>query len=51
MVSQDVILFDDTIRNNIIYANDNASEEEIISACKLQQPMNLSKNFQLVMIL
>ena len=31
MVSQDVILFDDTIKY-IIYANDNASEEEIISA-------------------
>ncbi len=34
MVSQDVILFDDTIKNNIIYANSNASEEEIIEACK-----------------
>ncbi len=34
MVSQDVILFDDTIRNNIIYANNNASEKEIFSACK-----------------
>ena len=34
MVSQDVILFDDTIKNNIAYANNSASEEEIISACK-----------------
>ena len=34
MVSQDVILFDDTIRNNITYANSKATEEEIISACK-----------------
>ena len=34
MVSQDVILFDDTIKNNITYANSNATEEEIISACK-----------------
>jgi subfamily B ATP-binding cassette protein MsbA len=34
LVSQDVILFDDTIKNNISYANDNASEEEILEACK-----------------
>ena len=32
MVSQDVILFDDTIRNNITYANNNANEEALISA-------------------
>ena len=34
MVSQDVILFDDTIKNNIAYAKDNASQEEIEKACK-----------------
>ena len=34
MVSQDVILFDDTIKNNISYAKSNASDEEILSACK-----------------
>ena len=34
MVSQDIILFDDTIKNNIAYARDNATEEEIKSACK-----------------
>ena len=34
MVSQDVILFDDTIKNNITYANSKATEEEIINACK-----------------
>ena len=34
MVSQDVILFDDTIKNNISYAKKNASDEEIIKACK-----------------
>jgi ATP-binding cassette, subfamily B, bacterial MsbA len=33
MVTQDVILFDDTIRANIAYANQNASNEEIIKAC------------------
>ena len=34
LVSQDVILFDDTIKNNIAYANTNASEDEIVRACK-----------------
>ena len=34
LVSQDIILFDDTIKNNITYANSNATEKEIISACK-----------------
>ena len=34
LVSQDVILFDDTIRNNVAYANLNASDEEIKNACK-----------------
>jgi len=33
MVSQDIILFDDTIRANIAYAKNNASEEEIKRAC------------------
>jgi len=33
MVSQDIILFDDTIRANIAYAKLDASEEEIRKAC------------------
>ena len=33
MVSQDIILFDDTVRANIAYANMNASEEEFKKAC------------------
>ena len=33
MVSQDIILFDDTVRANIAYANMSASEEEIKKAC------------------
>ena len=33
MVSQDTILFDDTVRANIAYAKLNASEEEIKKAC------------------
>ena len=34
MVSQDVILFDDTIKNNISYAKKDATIEEIKKACK-----------------
>ena len=34
LVSQDVILFDDTIKNNIAYADSEASEESIQEACK-----------------
>tara|TARA_B100000963_G_scaffold193849_1_gene168684 strand:+ start:2054 stop:3796 length:1743 start_codon:yes stop_codon:yes gene_type:complete len=34
MVSQDVILFDDTVRNNIAYAKNYATEAEVIKACK-----------------
>ena len=35
LVSQDTTLFDDTIKNNIKYANLDASEEEIYKAAKL----------------
>ena len=34
LVSQDVILFDDTVRNNVSYAATNASKENIEEACK-----------------
>ena len=34
LVSQDIILFDDTIRNNIAYAKSNATDKEILNACK-----------------
>tara|TARA_B100000963_G_scaffold357780_1_gene380794 strand:- start:11815 stop:13464 length:1650 start_codon:yes stop_codon:yes gene_type:complete len=33
LVSQDIILFDDTIKNNITFANNNATDEQIKSAC------------------
>jgi len=33
MVSQDIILFDDTVHANIAYANMSASKEEIMKAC------------------
>ena len=35
LVSQDTTLFDDSIRNNILYANLNATEEEVYEAAKL----------------
>jgi len=35
LVSQDTTLFDDTIRNNIIYANLDATEDEVSAAAKL----------------
>ena len=34
LVSQDVVLFDGTVKNNVAYANPNASDEEITKACK-----------------
>ena len=34
LVSQDTTLFDDTIKNNIKYAKDNVSDEDIIAAAK-----------------
>ena len=35
LVSQETTLFDDTIKNNIKYANENASDEEICEVAKL----------------
>ena len=34
LVSQDVILFDTSVKENIMYANNNASEKEFTEACK-----------------
>ena len=34
LVSQDIVLFNDTIKSNIAFANEQASFEEIIEACK-----------------
>ena len=33
LVSQDIVLFDDTIRANIAYANNEATEKDILEAC------------------
>ena len=35
LVNQEITLFDDTIKNNIKYANFNASDEEVLEAAKL----------------
>ena len=35
MVSQETTLFDDTIKNNIKYANEDATEEEVLNVSKL----------------
>ena len=35
MVSQETTLFDDTVKNNIKYANENATDEEVYEAAKL----------------
>lgn len=34
LVSQDIILFDDTIKNNLKFGNFEATDEEVINACK-----------------
>jgi len=35
LVDQDVFLFNDTVRNNIRYARPNATDQEIMEACRL----------------
>ncbi len=52
LVSQETTLFDDTIKNNIKYANENASDEEIYEVAKLSNSYdfieNLPKKFETV---
>jgi len=45
MVSQDIILFDDTIRANIAYANMNSSDEEIVKACNFAAASEFIESF------
>ena len=47
LVSQDVILFDDTVENNIRYAKLNATKDEIIKACKLAAADEFIENLPL----
>ena len=44
LVSQDVILFDDTVKANIAYANNDATDEEIVNACKFAAADMFIKN-------
>jgi len=44
LVSQDIILFDDTVRANVAYANLNASEEEIKKACEFAAATDFIEN-------
>ena len=41
MVSQDVVLFDDTVKANIAYGNIEASDKEILEAANSQIVTNL----------
>ena len=44
LVSQETTLFDDTVKNNIKYANSEASDEEIIEVAKLSYCHDFVKN-------
>ena len=44
LVSQDIILFDDTVRANVAYAKSGASEEEIIKACDFAAAVDFIDN-------
>tara|TARA_Y100000590_G_scaffold314677_1_gene355805 strand:- start:3316 stop:5064 length:1749 start_codon:yes stop_codon:yes gene_type:complete len=44
LVSQDIILFDDTIRANVHYANLNASEDQIKKACEFAAAAEFIEN-------
>ena len=44
LVSQETTLFDDSIKNNIKYANENASDEEIYEAAKLSNSYDFIEN-------
>jgi len=44
MVSQDIILFDDTVRANIAYANMNATEKQIKEACNFAAASDFIEN-------
>ena len=44
IVTQDTTLFDDTIKNNILYANPNANEEEIMEVAKKSFSHNFIEN-------
>ena len=46
-----MILFDDTIKNNIAYAKSSAKQDEIIKACKFSAADEFRNSFLTAMIL
>ena len=46
IVSQESILFNDTVRNNIIFGTENASDEEIINAAKIANAHEFIMNLE-----
>ena len=47
MVSQETTLFDDTIKNNIKYGKENATDDEILEVSKLSFCHEFIKNLQI----
>ena len=46
IVPQDIVLFAATIKDNLLYANQNASEEEIVDAAKKANAHNFIMDFE-----
>ena len=51
IVDQNTTLFDDTILNNIKYANSNATDQEVYEAAKLSMSIDFIENWRMVLIL
>ena len=46
IVLQDTVLFADTVKNNIKYSNLEASDEEVVEACKMSRCHNMINHFK-----
>jgi ATP-binding cassette subfamily B protein len=46
IVLQDTVLFADTVKNNIRYSNLEASDEEVVEACKMSRCHNMINHFK-----
>ena len=44
IVSQDTVLFDESIKNNVKFAKETATDQEIVNACKLAAAEDFIKN-------
>jgi len=47
VVLQDTFLFDGTIRENVAYARPDASDEEVLAACRIARVDEFAENFEL----